>query len=482
MKIVSKVINSTVYTAVFALKTPAFDHSGISHLAEHMVFRGSDKYPASHELFFINTLLPASVNASTQNGMTFYFLECKHKALFLLLLDYLYSGLVQTEYLESEFELERDGVIFRELCMYERHEEYSLSAAALRGDTSSKNVNHYGGFSDTIGENSIDDLIRYKRTYYQQNKITLFLSGPEQITLPPELLAISASENEPANKSNDNITEPKVDDTKPLLKEQSNLVTSESKVTNGDKPHSVITWRFHAVYMQGCKAFRETLLITLNDSESVIIEDDINCSGLFAFRVITDRYQQLIPLIQDCFKHFEIKATTFDLVNTKHQNKEVKSCIQHYVEQQACLPLAAPFSYYLTSHHHSYLHAIEPRLAEETHLQAKQTRSSIAALASQYISLNHAPDLPRLFNKFMENQNVGKFSIFDKVNWVFDVSDIDNGALESLIISPKLWSPRLNGDCYAMGLGRKDGRFFVYGAEDVKASTREQMLMETLIH
>ena len=185
MKIVSKVVDSSIYNAVFALKTPALDHSGISHLAEHMVFRGSTKYPANHELFIINSLLPATVNASTQNGVTFYFISSKEKSLFMLLLDYVYSGLVQITYQQSEFLLERDGVVYRELQMYEKHLNYAVDVAALRGDSSPENVYHYGGFSDTIALSSIEDLALYKQSFYRHEHITLYLNGPEQIDFKP---------------------------------------------------------------------------------------------------------------------------------------------------------------------------------------------------------------------------------------------------------------------------------------------------------
>ncbi len=57
---------SKMHSVVFALKTPAAGHTGLSHLAEHMSFRRS-------ELFTANTLLPVTINATTLAEYTFFF-------------------------------------------------------------------------------------------------------------------------------------------------------------------------------------------------------------------------------------------------------------------------------------------------------------------------------------------------------------------------------------------------------------------------
>ena len=101
------------FTGVFVVNTPAHDHSGVSHLAEHMCFRGSPYYPADHELFVANALLPLSINATTYSGCTYFYVQSYNQALFISAIQYLYSGLVNTHYEKSKFEAERSGVLVR---------------------------------------------------------------------------------------------------------------------------------------------------------------------------------------------------------------------------------------------------------------------------------------------------------------------------------------------------------------------------------
>ncbi|HAA99350.1 MAG TPA: peptidase M16, partial [Alteromonas macleodii] len=108
---------SKVHSVVFALKTPAAGHTGLSHLAEHMSFRRSHPYPAAHELFTANTLLPVTINATTLAEYTFFFASSEKANVLLDAVNYLYCGLLNRDYGTDEVILERDGVIFNELAM-----------------------------------------------------------------------------------------------------------------------------------------------------------------------------------------------------------------------------------------------------------------------------------------------------------------------------------------------------------------------------
>lgn len=171
--------SASPFTGVFVVNTPARDHSGVSHLAEHICFRGSPYYPADHELFVANALLPLSINATTYAGCTYFYVQSYNKALFTNAIQFLYSGLVNTRYSQCAFEAERSGVLFNELTLLEGNIDYANNIAIRRNDTSPMAYQHAGGFSDSVLEISFDDLIDYKKTWYDGDHITLLVSGED---------------------------------------------------------------------------------------------------------------------------------------------------------------------------------------------------------------------------------------------------------------------------------------------------------------
>ncbi|MDO6567330.1 insulinase family protein [Alteromonas sp. 1_MG-2023] len=186
--------SASSFTGVFVVNTPAHDHSGVSHLAEHMCFRGSPYYPADHELFAANALLPLSINATTYAGCTYFYVQSYNKALFTSAIQFMYSGLVNTHYSQCAFEAERNGVLVNELTMLEGNIDYANNIAIRRNDTSPMAYQHAGGFSDSVLEISFDDLIDYKKTWYDSDHITLLVSsadadGNEIISLCSQAIA-----------------------------------------------------------------------------------------------------------------------------------------------------------------------------------------------------------------------------------------------------------------------------------------------------
>ena len=138
---------SKAHSVVFALKTPAAGHTGLSHLAEHMSFRRSHQYPAAHEFFTANTLLPVTINATTLAEYTFFFATSEKANVLLDAVNYLYCGLLNRDYSSDEMILERDGVIFNELAMLEANSDYALNAAIRLADTDKNAYQHAGGFT-----------------------------------------------------------------------------------------------------------------------------------------------------------------------------------------------------------------------------------------------------------------------------------------------------------------------------------------------
>ncbi len=535
MKIISKVVNTPAYTAVFALRTPAFDHSGLSHLSEHMVFRGSKAYESSHELFVINTLLPASLNASTHNGFTFYFIESPCKRLFVKLIDYLYAGLLQTDYVESELILERDGVIYQELKMYERNHEYYMQAYTKRSDTSKDSVYHYGGYTDTISSNSLNDVSIYKQAIYRPENITLYLTGPEELSLdlPSQLqrfidqknaLAQLTQHPHDANNSHDKCVE---DSSKHSNSNLEHLkLRTKVKTKLGAKRYDnsidesstkqrdslfVITWRIHAAYLTALCGLADSLMDMLVGSEHVIIEEDINEDGLFAFRIVSYRPEEVTRSVVEQLSKLELKRSVFELP-LKQQSLVVKSCMNDYLKQNLSLPVAQELHFYLNRYkispleilntisadkditkrfigseqedveHASRLNIRKQEANKKTKPLAIEKASIFAATFKPQLSLKNVPALPGLFKAALTKMNTKHFLVVDEVNWLLLMTTEQSNKIRNIATNAMFWLPRLNGECYAMGVGRHNGRYYIYGAEDKHASQRSNYLDTFMEH
>ena len=162
---------SALMTAVFVLPTPVHDDSGVAHVAEHLVFRGSDTFPAHHNLFALQSLLPVKVNASTQPGFSFFYLQSAFPDVFCLVFAWLQAGLLQQSYSDDVISREKDGVIARELLFYARDPAFERAAAQLY---------YCGGRLPSLLALSSERVRDYKRCYYRAGAIQCLLSTPER--------------------------------------------------------------------------------------------------------------------------------------------------------------------------------------------------------------------------------------------------------------------------------------------------------------
>ena len=320
---------SKVHSVVFALKTPAAGHTGLSHLAEHMSFRRSHQYPAAHELFTANTLLPVTINATTLAEYTFFFASSEKANVLLDAVNYLYCGLLNRDYGTDEVILERDGVIFNELAMLEANSDYALNAAIRLTDTNKNAYQHAGGFTQTIGSNSIQALQDYKRQWYQPSNITtlvysnsahFFEQCKETVTALSEMKTLSAMKAqsvETALSAEKNLSEKtalsaeKTLIEKAALSEESTLnrnaslsqhasqrehshldkeASLDAQTTKGENEsiRHVLTWWFPQCFLNGLLQQEATLSTVAGLENTLIIDPEINQQGNFAIRLVTN--------------------------------------------------------------------------------------------------------------------------------------------------------------------------------------------------
>jgi insulinase (Peptidase family M16) len=296
---------SKVHSVVFALKTPAAGHTGLSHLAEHMSFRRSHPYPAAHELFTANTLLPVTINATTLAEYTFFFASSEKANVLLDAVNYLYCGLLNRDYGTDEVTLERDGVIFNELAMLEANSDYALNAAIRLADTHKNAYKHAGGFTQTIGSNSIQALQDYKRQWYQPSNITtlvysnsahFFEQCKEVVTAVSAMKAQSAetalsaeaalSEESTLNR-NAALSQHASQREHSHLDKEASLDAQTTKGENESIRH-VLTWWFPQCFLNGLLQQEATLSTVAGLENTLFIDPEINQQGNFAIRLVTN--------------------------------------------------------------------------------------------------------------------------------------------------------------------------------------------------
>ena len=289
----------------------------MSHLAEHMSFRRSHPYPAAHELFTANTLLPVTINATTLAEYTFFFASSEKANVLLDAVNYLYCGLLNRDYGTDEVILERDGVIFNELAMLEANSDYALNAAIRLTDTNKNAYQHAGGFTQTIGSNSIQALQDYKRQWYQPSNITtlvysnsahFFEQCKEVVTAVSEEIALSAQTALSAMKAQSVETALSAEKT---LSEESTLnrnaslsqhasqrehshldkeASLDAQTTKGENEsiRHVLTWWFPQCFLNGLLQQEATLSTVAGLENTLFIDPEINQQGNFAIRLVTN--------------------------------------------------------------------------------------------------------------------------------------------------------------------------------------------------
>ena len=290
---------SKVHSVVFALKTPAAGHTGLSHLAEHISFRRSHQYPTAHELFTANTLLPVTINATTLAEYTFFFASSEKENVLLDAVNYLHCGLLNRDYGTDEVILERDGVIFNELAMLETNSDYALNAAIRLTDTNKNAYQHAGGFTQTIGSNSIQALQDYKRQWYQPSNITtlvysnsahFFEQCKEVVTALSEKEALSAektlSEESTLNR-NASLSQHASQREHSHLDKEASLDAQTTKGENESIRH-VLTWWFPQCFLKGLLQQEATLSTVAGLENTLFIDPEINQQGNFAIRLVTN--------------------------------------------------------------------------------------------------------------------------------------------------------------------------------------------------
>ncbi|PML81593.1 insulinase family protein [Enterovibrio norvegicus] len=175
-------------SVALVIPTPSDDDSGIAHALEHMVLRGSTRYPEPETFLALRAELTLlEFNATTQKESTRFHLSGYDPASVLrgigFMSDCVFSPLLNSDDFDEEIVrhtvradgLGLDGTLYRELTEYQRNERFNESVDMAVN--SEPRAPLYGGMTDTLQALDIVKLRRYHNTYYRPENAVLISSG-----------------------------------------------------------------------------------------------------------------------------------------------------------------------------------------------------------------------------------------------------------------------------------------------------------------
>ncbi|OEE81520.1 peptidase insulinase [Enterovibrio norvegicus FF-162] len=171
-------------SAAIVLPTPVNGDSGITHALEHMVLRGSMRYPEPETFLSLRSELALlEFNASTQKETTRFHLSGYDPNSVLRGIGFLADSILSPQLTQEDFDQEivrqhdsgYDGAMYRELGEYMRHQ--SFRASTVQAVNSDLRAALYGGMPDTIPKLDIGMLRRYHSHYYRPDNMLLLTSG-----------------------------------------------------------------------------------------------------------------------------------------------------------------------------------------------------------------------------------------------------------------------------------------------------------------
>ena len=471
------------YAAVFTLPSPALDHSGIGHLVEHLVFRTSAVFPERHNLFALTSMTRCKMNASTTGNKSYYFAQAETGEDLLLLIEYVYAGLMTRTYTKRDIEQEK-SVIQHELAFYAKHPAYQKQSQIWRGDKHPDAYQHWGGFPDMLAQLTADDVYAYKSQYYQDSAISLLASGVTEEDINTVLCKVQASVDLAHEQA---LKHPK----QPVIY-QLNTLTDVKQDPNQPRIYS---WWLPSQYQHSVLA---QLPIWQTQWPELYVEEELNHRGQFAIRYLCPEndYPESVCREDECEAHAQKFAVWLanQLVTAEPQMPKMTQfpeCIQALLASQYSSSelsvehansigdkasnsvIATPISQLIGEPHISHF----AQLPE--HQMIKTT-----AIDSPKLSMTHHQDSPTIIQRFTDTvdcelgsyqprtitrlvDDMGDELFYIKQDlWVIKVTDIPSQTMTRLCHLSAFWAPRVQGQLYTMGVFEQDGYYFVWGAGD----------------
>lgn len=225
----SSMESATVQIAVDAgTRDEKKEANGLAHFLEHMVFKGTEKYPTAYAISTAVDGIGAEFNANTGKERTAYYIKAWERHLSLAF-DIL-SGFVKYPLLNPE-EIEREkGVIIEEIAMYEDMPRVKVPQVfeELLYDPSSLSWD-IAGSRETVKAIKREDFVEFRSRLYRADNMVLSVAGKfnkdEVIKLADEHFGAM----EGKNVRHDHIKEVVGSDKNPEDKSQVKLVNKKTE-------------------------------------------------------------------------------------------------------------------------------------------------------------------------------------------------------------------------------------------------------------
>ncbi|EOD79154.1 putative metallopeptidase, M16 family [Grimontia indica] len=171
-------------SAAIVFPTPVDDDSGITHALEHMVLRGSARYPEPDTFLTLRAELALlEFNATTQKESTRFHLTGYDPHSVLRGIGFMADSVLAPQLADDDFDDEIvresgdnfEGALYRELGEYMRHERFQQSTE--QAAMSEPRAPLYGGMPETVPLLGINDLRRYHNHYYRPESMVILTSG-----------------------------------------------------------------------------------------------------------------------------------------------------------------------------------------------------------------------------------------------------------------------------------------------------------------
>jgi len=172
----SKEVSTALVMVGVGSRYEADDIAGISHILEHMHYKGTKKWPTAIEVAEYIENIGGEHNAFTSKEYTGYYVKAAGKYLDKSLA---FLSSIITEPLFPEDELEREkGVILEEVKMYE---DLPMEVASSRFEEALFGKNSLGrdviGTPESIKAVTRADLIQFKNDFYTAGNVVIVIAG-----------------------------------------------------------------------------------------------------------------------------------------------------------------------------------------------------------------------------------------------------------------------------------------------------------------
>ena len=467
---------------VFALPTPNLDSSGVAHLAEHLVFRYSPLFPEAHNLFAALSLLPVKINASSHNGFSYFYAVSEHEAVLTQVARYLYAGLLNSSYADADIMLEQHGVISKELALYERTPEYRKVAACWRGDHAPFCYHHWGGYSDTLIDLSPASLQAYKNSYYRPEHIHILTDSLNVDELVEQLESLI---HELAK------TRLGVESKSPLNSASKAALNSANyepvqhnfEAAEHDSSHVYSWWlaaSYHDAAMQAQADITQLIenletpaneLSVVQTNITVVIEEECNQDGFFAVRLVSAEPLQKAYL---CATSNYLRSLPYNASNPEFSEPKYPSQINQLLayyhrefqsQSGVQTSLSSPIAQPIVTVAKSIQQTTTPPMQS---IKIPNTITLVSSLCNELAShcdLRNSSPIPLFITKKCVLHKDEYKTINEFGDWLirFNATTDRVDKLTKLVQQQSFWLPRLNGDCYAMGINLCDDVISVYG-------------------